>query len=174
MVRGVIPFETDIIKDREITNNPLRKKSRPDTPITLLILVDTNDSRTKLPRRDLAIKQDVRLAVRAMLELRQPEVRRDPANQSSAAPDVAALSSEIPSRGVKHLRSEIDHRNLCNIVRRTTDTRAERAQTDRRCLGDNGIRNRTHGAGEDERDQYSQNGLGIVGRLALGYGSAHA
>lgn len=67
----------------------------------------------------MVFTQDVDFAIRAMLHLREGKVRDDPADRC-----------EVPSCGVEHLRSEIDHRDLGNIVGGTTDTSAQSAKTD--------------------------------------------
>ena len=82
------------------------------TFLHLLVIAHVDDSLLKLPSRNPAVEQDVKLAVRAVLELREEEVGHDPADKSGAAPDVAALASHVPAGGVEHLRREIDHRNL--------------------------------------------------------------
>ena len=81
----------------------------------LLVIAHVDDSLLELPSRDPAVEQDVKLAVRAVLELGQEEVGHDPADESSAAPNVATLASHVPAGGVEHLRREVDHRNFCNL-----------------------------------------------------------
>jgi hypothetical protein len=51
-----------------------------------------------------------------VLELGQEEVRHDPADERSAAPDIAALAGHVPSGGVEHLGCEVDHGNFCNVL----------------------------------------------------------
>jgi hypothetical protein len=81
---------------------------------SLLVITHINDSSLELPSGNLAVEQDVELAVRAVLELRQEEVRRDPADERGAAPDVAALACHVPAGGVEHLGGEVDHGYLRN------------------------------------------------------------
>jgi hypothetical protein len=97
---------------------------------SLLVILDVNNSRLELPGRDLAIEQDVAFTVRAVLELRKEEVGHHPADASGASPDVTALACEIPSCRVEHLRGEIDHGDLGDVVGGTTDTGAQSAETD--------------------------------------------
>lgn len=105
-----------------------------------------------------------------MLELRQTEVSKDPADDRSTSPDVTALSSQVPASGVQHLRGEVDHRNLGNVVGSAADTSAQGTQTDGRGLGDDGVRDGSEGEGVAEGDQDSQDGLGVIGGVVLGDG----
>jgi hypothetical protein len=62
---------------------------------------------------------------------------------------------------------QVDHGNLCNVVGGTTDSGAQSTKTDRGRLRDNSIGNGSACAGENEGDEDTQNGLGIVRRRAL-------
>lgn len=103
---------------------------------------------------DPAIEQDVALTVGAVLELGEEEVGHDPADEGGAAPDVAALAGQIPPGWVEHLGREVDHGDLGHVVGGAADAGAQRAETDRRRLGDDGVRDGSHGSGEDEGDDY--------------------
>jgi hypothetical protein len=83
---------------------------------TLLVIAHIDNGLLELPGRNFAVKQNVELTVRAVLELGQEEKCHDPADESSAAPDVAALATEVPAGGIEHLRGEVDHWNLCYIL----------------------------------------------------------
>lgn len=98
--------------------------------VALMIILDIDDSLVELPGRHLAVEENVQLAVRAMLHLRQEEVCHDPADDSGAAPDIAALATKIPARRIEQLGSEVDHRNLGDVVSGATDSRAQGSQTD--------------------------------------------
>lgn len=129
--------------------------------------MDVDDGRLELPGRDLAVEQDIDLTVGAVLELRQEEEGHDPAHARRAAPDVATLARDVPACRVEQLRGEIDHGDLSDVVRRATDTRAQGSQPHRRRLGDDGVGDGSEGAGVDERDQDSEDGLCVVGAVVL-------
>jgi hypothetical protein len=90
----------------------------------LLVVFDVEDGRLELPGGNLVVEQNVDLTVRAVLELRKEEVGHHPADASGTSPDVTALACEIPSGRVEHLRGQIDHGDLRDIVGGTTDTGA--------------------------------------------------
>lgn len=103
-----------------------------------------------------------------MLELRQEEEGHDPAHTSGTAPDEAALSGNVPARGVEELRGEVDHGDLGDVVRGATNGSAEGTEADGRGLGDDGVGDGAERTREDEGDQYSKDGLGVVGGAVLG------
>jgi len=70
----------------------------------LLVILNVNNGRLKLPSSDLAIEQDVAFTVRAVLEFRKKEEGHHPADASGTSPDVTALACEVPSCWVEHLR----------------------------------------------------------------------
>lgn len=119
---------------------------------SLLVLVYVDDSLLELPGGDLALEQDIRLTVRAMLKLRQEEVSHNPANARRTSPDVAALSREVPSVGVEHLRGEVDHGDLGDVVRRTPDAGAQRAKTNGRRFSDDGVGDGAERTGVNDGD----------------------
>lgn len=80
---------------------------------------------------DPAIEQDIALTVRAVLELGKEEEGHDPADESGAAPDVAALACQIPSGRVEHLGREVDHGDFGDVVSGAADAGAQRAKTNR-------------------------------------------
>jgi hypothetical protein len=139
----------------------------PSQTRTLLVVLNVDDGRLELPGCHLAVEQDIDFAVGTVLEFRKAKVRRHEADTCSGSPDVSTLSSHIPSSRVEHLRGEVDHRNLSNVVSGSTNTGAECTKTDRRCLGNDGVRDGTHGTCEDEGDDDTETGLGIVGGDAL-------
>lgn len=63
-----------------------------------------------------------------MLELREEEESHTEADASSTAPDVTALSCQVPSCWVEHLRGEIDHGDLSDIVGGTANTGTQGAK----------------------------------------------
>jgi hypothetical protein len=134
----------------------------------LVVVLDINNGALELPGRYLTVEQNVNFTVRAVLELGQEEVGHDPAENSGASPDVTTLARQIPPGWVQHLRGQEDHWNLGNIVRGTADTSAQSAETDGRCLGNNGIGDRSEGAGVHERNNNTQAGLRVVGLVVLG------
>lgn len=83
--------------------------------------------------------------VRPVFQLRQEEVRRNPADTSRTSPDVTTLPSHVPSRSVQHLRGQENHRNFSNVVCGATDTGAQSAKTDGRRLSDDRVRDWTEG-----------------------------
>lgn len=92
--------------------------------------MDINNSFLELPSRNLAVEQDINLTVRPMLKLRQTEVSQNPANQCSTRPNIPTLTRQVPASGVEHLGREVNHWDFRDVVRSTTDTGTERAQTD--------------------------------------------
>lgn len=136
-------------------------------PTSLLVVLDIDDSRLELPGRDLAVEQDVRLTVRAVLELGKAKVGRHEADDGGATPDVAALAREVPARGVEQLRGEVDHGDLGDVVGGAADAGAEGAEAHGGGLGDDGVGDGAEGAGVHERDEDAEDGLGVVGRRVL-------
>lgn len=133
----------------------------------LLVISNTDNGRLELPGRDLAVEQDISLAVRTVLELRKAEVCQDPADDGSSAPDVAAFSSDVPSGRVQELRSQVNHGDLGNVVGCATDGSRQRTKTDSGGLGNDGIGDGAKSTSEDEGDQDTQDGLSIIGSARL-------
>lgn len=121
-------------------NHPLT--FHPTTPQTnpLLVFIDPNLRRLELSRRNLSLKQNIRLAIRPMLQFRQSEVRSNPHHQSRTSPDIPALAGQVPSRGIQHPGRQINHRDFSNVVRGPSHSCAQRAESHRRGLGDDGVR----------------------------------
>lgn len=107
-----------------------------------------------------------------MLELREEEVGHDPTDTGGTTPDETTLAGNVPSRGVKELRGEVDHGDLSNVVGSTTNGGAKSTKSDSGCLGNDGVRDGSECPGEDKRDQYAEDGLGVVGSAALADASA--
>lgn len=61
----------------------------------LIIVLDIDHRLLPLARRNLTLEHDVNLTVRSALHLRQEEVCRDQASQTSSTPNVAAFAAEI-------------------------------------------------------------------------------
>jgi hypothetical protein len=74
---------------------PVYAISLPVNYIHLLVVLDIDDSRLPLASRDMALEQDVDLAVRAALHLRQEEVCHNETEETGSSPDVTALSTEV-------------------------------------------------------------------------------
>jgi hypothetical protein len=91
---------------------------------TLLVILEINDSRLELPSGNLALEQDVHFAIRAMLELRKAEVSNDLVKNRSTTLDIPALSRKVLTRRIQYLGSEVDYRDLYDIIRSTTNAGA--------------------------------------------------
>jgi len=139
----------------------------------LLVVLEVNDSRPELPGRNLALEQDVGFAVRAVLEFRKEEVGDEPADNRGTSPDVTALACEVPPSRIKHLRSQIDHRDLGNIVGGTADTGAQSAETNRGRLSNGGICDRSESTGKNEGDDDAETSLGVIRRSVRCDGGAN-
>lgn len=146
---------------------PMLKSQQVYCSKTLLIVSNIDDSRLELPGRDLTVEQDIKLTVRAVLELRQEEEGHNPAHTGGASPDEATLARDVPARGVEQLRREVDHGDLGDVVGGAADTRAQGAEPHGGGLGDDGVGDGPQRAGVDERDEDPEDGLGVVGRGAL-------
>ena len=133
----------------------------------LFVVLDINNGRLEFACGNPPIEQNVGLAVRAMLELGKEEVSRDPADDCSTTPDIAAFACNVPSRWIEQLRGEIDHRNLGNIVGGAADTCAQGAETDRGSLGNDRVRDRPESAGVDKGDDDAETCLGVLGLCGL-------
>jgi len=140
----------------------------------LLIIPKINNRLLKLPRGHLPIKQNIRLSIRPVFQLRQTEERNNPAYHGGTAPHIATLARKIPAGRIQHLRSEIDHGDLSGVVSSASDTRAEGAQTDGGGFGDGRVGDGAEGAGEDEGDDDAEAGLRVVGGCVLGDAGADA
>lgn len=136
--------------------------------MSLLIVLDIDYSLLELPGRNLAVEEDIKLTVRAVLHFRQEEVCQDPAHNRGAAPDETTLARHVPTSRVEQLRRQVDHGNFGNVVRSATDTGAQSAKAHRGRLGDDGVGDGAEGACEDERDDDAEDGLCVICRAALG------
>ncbi len=96
------------------------------------------------------------------------------AHNSSTSPDVTTFAREIPSGWVQQLRSQVDHGNFGDVVCGATDTSTQSSKANRRRLGNDGVCDGSKSTSIDEGNDNSENGLGVVGRATLFYGSAHA
>lgn len=61
----------------------------------LLVGLDVDDGLGPLAGRDLALEKNVDFAVRAALHLRKEEVGQHETDETSSAPDITALSTEV-------------------------------------------------------------------------------
>ena len=104
-----------------------------------MVIRHVDDSLLELPRRDLAVEENIQLAITPSLEFGQAEVRTDEAHSRSAAPNVATLASQVPACRVQHLTSEVDHWNLSHVVGASADTCRERSQHHGARLCDDGV-----------------------------------
>src|SRR5690348_5072888 len=82
---------TSLIYEIRILQKSLPNKSAPKLK-PLLVVLDIDNSRLELPGRNLAVEQNIQLAVRAALELGQTKVSRYKANASCTSPDISALA----------------------------------------------------------------------------------
>jgi hypothetical protein len=140
----------------------------------LVVIPNINNRLLKLPRRHLAVEQNIQLPVAPPLELRQPKERTRETNSRSPAPNIPTLARQIPPRRVQHLTRQVNHRDLRNIIRSSADSSRQRSQAHGAGLGDDGVGDRAQGAGVDERDEDSEHGLGVVGCVVLGDRGADA
>lgn len=157
-----------ISKPQPLLNTTSHPHHRSIAP--LLILIDPNLRRLELPRRNFSLKENIRLTIRPMLQLRQSKVRPNPHHQRRAPPDIPALAGQVPSRSIKHPGRQINHRNFSDIVRGPSDSCTQRAESHRRCLGDDGVRDRTLCAGVHHGDDHAETGLCVVRLVGLWYG----
>lgn len=147
-----------------------------NTPVTSnsLVILDINDRALELPRWNLALEENVQLAITPPLELWQAEEGADEAYGRSATPDVSALSGEVPTRRVKHLTCEENHRNLCNVVCTSSDASGERSQSHGARFRDDGVCDGTQGSCVHEGDQDAKDCLCVVCAAVLGNRCANA
>jgi hypothetical protein len=68
---------------------------RPQSNRHLLVVLDVDHSLLPLASRDVALEQDVDLAVGSVLHLRHKEVCHDETEETSSSPDVSALSAKV-------------------------------------------------------------------------------
>jgi len=122
----------------------------------LLIIFDAELVLGPLASRNLALEQDIDLAVRATLELRQEEVCSNQANCTGPAPDITTFSTEVSTSRVEHVGSKENTGDLHDVVNTTTESSSERSETDSRRLSDNGIRNGSGAQGEQNRDDEAE------------------
>lgn len=69
----------------------------------LLVVIDVDHRLLPLAGRDLALEHDVNFTVRATLHLGQAPPGYNETDECSGAPNVAALSAEVSTRGVQHV-----------------------------------------------------------------------
>jgi len=62
-----------------------------------VVLRHVDDSLLELPRRNLAVEENVQLAVTPTLEFWQTKVCTDEADRCSTAPNVSTLASQVPA-----------------------------------------------------------------------------
>jgi len=132
-----------------------------------VVVLDINNRLLELPRRHLAVEQDVQLAITPALQLRQAKEGRREAHSRGTAPDIPTLACEVPAGRVQHLAGEVDHRDLGDVVRTASDSSGERSQAHRAGLGDDGVRDGTQGSGVDEGDEDAEDGLSVVRSVVL-------
>lgn len=138
-MNSIIHYYTTNIKKSPYYNHPLT--FHPTTPQTnpSLILIDPNLRRLELSRRNLSLKQNIRLAIRPMLQFRQSKVRSNPHHQCRASPDIPALAGQVPPCGIQHPRRQINHRDFGDVVRGPSDSCTQRAESHRRGLGNDSV-----------------------------------
>ncbi|KAI6774638.1 hypothetical protein HG531_001487 [Fusarium graminearum] len=89
----------------------------------------------------------------------------DPSAQEGR--NISTLASKVPSCRVEQLRGQVDHRDLSDVISGTTNTSAQSAETDGRCLGDDGVRDGSKTSSVNEGDQYAEDSLGVIGGAVL-------
>lgn len=159
----------------------------------LLVGRDIDMSLLPLAGRDLALEQDVDLAVGPVLHLGQVEECREEADEAGGAPDVAALAAQVGLLRlcvskivhckrfggggeasyirVKHITREENARDINNIIRRTSNTRSQRPKTDRRGLANNNPRSRRGAQNKQHRNNKAEGCLREGCLLVLGDGA---
>jgi hypothetical protein len=137
------------------------------TTFLLMIILDVDNRLLELPSWHLTVEQNVQLAVTSALQLRQSKERARKTNSRSPAPDIPTLARQIPPRRVQHLTSEVNHRDLSHIVGSAPDSGRQRSQAHGARLGDDGVGDWTQGAGVDEGDEDSEDGLRVVCPVVL-------
>lgn len=133
-MNSIIHYYTTNLKKSPYYNHLLTFHPRTPQTNPSLILIDPNLRRLELSRRNLSLEQNIRLAIRPMLQFRQSEVRSNPHHQRRASPNIPALAGQVPSRGVQHPRRQVNHRDLSDVVRGPSNSCAQRAQSHRRGL----------------------------------------
>lgn len=101
-----------------------------------MIVVDIDNRLLPLARRYMTFEEDIDLAIRAILHLRQPNVRHDKADKPSPGPDIAAFATEVAARRVEHVASEVDAGDVDGVVAAAADACGEWSQADGGCFAD--------------------------------------
>ena len=105
---------------------------------------------SEFPRRDLVVKQDVQLLIRAILGLGQAEVSPDGGYSPRGKPEEPGLAFPIPLNRVDHVWVQDARGDLDNGVRVARNDDCLRPQSHGRRLGDDSIADGAHGHGVDE------------------------
>lgn len=127
--------------------------SPPTSPQPLSVVVpNINDRLLKLPRRNLPLEQNVQFSITPPFQLRQPKVPSNKTHRRSPSPNIPTLTRKVQPSRIQHHTREINHRNLSDVIRSSSNTRRQSTKSYGRCFGDDGIRNRSQRAGVDERD----------------------
>ena len=132
-----------------------------------MVILDVDDRLLELPRRHLAVEQNVQLAITPTLEFGQSKECACETDSRSATPNISTLARKVPAGRVQHLAGEVDHRNLRHVVRPATDTGGECPQSHGARFGDDGVGYGTQGSGVDEGDENSKDGLRVVRSVVL-------
>jgi len=133
----------------------------------LVVVLDIDDGLLELSRRDLAVEQNVQLAITPTLEFRQAKKCASETDSSSATPDISALACKIPTSRVQHLTGQVNHRNLRNVVRSATDSSGQSPQPHGARFGDDGVGDWTESSGVHEGDEDSEDRLRVVRSVVL-------
>ena len=123
-----------------------------------MVLLNIDNRLLPLAGGHLAVEQDVNLTVRPALHLGQVEVGHEEAEETSAAPHVAALAAKVCTlcgksvavqmcwlgrvRGrsylwVQHVARQEDARDVDDVVATAANTGRQRSETNRGRLADN-------------------------------------
>ena len=74
--------------------------------LRLIVVLHVDLGLGELSRRDLSSKQDIDLSVRTSSKLWQGEESDDETDDGGTSPDKSALSSQVPTGRVEHLRGD--------------------------------------------------------------------
>ena len=136
-------------------------------PLILVVILHINNRLLELPRRHLAVEQNVQLAITPPLQIRQPKERTRETNSRRPAPNIPALARQIPPCRVQHLTRQVNHRDLRNVVRSSPNSGGQSSQANGAGFGDDGVGDGPEGSGVDEGDEDSEYRLRVVRSVVL-------
>ena len=113
-----------------------------------------------LARGNMTVEQNIDLAVRPILHLRQPDVRHGEADKRGAGPYVAALAAEVGLVRVEHVAGEEDAGDVDGVIAATSDAGCEGSETDGRCFADDDPGGGGGAEAEEDGDDEAERCLG--------------